>query len=148
MNTINIRPEYTLMNVEVSEDFRHFGGKLDLRDNQEISRVFAVLIDENTRKQLENMGFDYSIIRVRNSEVDRSFRYSLMIRVDYGICKPNIEVITEAKTICLDETKLGCLDSLDIDFANLTVVQSGIYNEKGKKLWSQAILKDMKAYSL
>lgn len=140
--------ECMLMNVEISDRCRHFGGILDPLDDEEFARIFAVLVDTDTGKQLELAGWNASVRRSFREEDDGPPSCALIVKIDYDICRPSVQVITDSREVSLDESKISCLDELEIDFANLTIVKGGLYNDRGKKIWTQAILKELKAYSL
>lgn len=136
------------MNVEIGERFRHFGGVLNPLESEDFTRYFVVLIDEETGRKLEQMGWDYAVRRHLIDNEDGPITSALMVKIDYDICQPSVEIITEDRAVRLEESRISCLDSAEIDFANITVVQGGLFDESGKKVWTQAILKDLKAYSL
>lgn len=140
--------ECTLMNVEIGERYRHFGGVLNPLESEDFSRYFIILIDDETGKKLEQMGWDYAVRRHFKDSEDGPVSSALMVKIDYDICRPLVEVITETQRIQLEENRISCLDSANIDFANITVVQGGLFDESGKKVWTQAILKDLKVFSL
>ena len=136
------------MNVEISESHRHFSGLLSPLEDEKFARYFNVLIDEETGKRLERSGWYFSVRENTDEDADSSSFYRLVVKVDYDICSPTVEVVTDTQIISLSEAQIGSLDYLDIDFANITVVQSGLFNVKGKQILTQAVLKDLKAYSL
>lgn len=138
--------ECTLLNVEVSDECRHFAGILDPYNNYSFTRVFAILIDTETGNQLKSMGWAVRFKKFSGSSC-ASNHCLLYVNIDYEYCQPSVELVINNQTIELDEKTIGCLDKMDIVFSNITISSGKPCQSMQNEVNTMAYLKSLKAYA-
>ena len=136
--------ECILMNVKISNQVRRFAGILNEFHNYEFNRFFGILTDEATGLQLRRIGFRTRIRKIQETRTGE-FPVLMHVSVDYGYNTPEIEAILDDRSFSLDESTIGSLDHMNIDYANLIVDQVVRYDENGEA-YMAAYLKSMKVY--
>jgi hypothetical protein len=81
--------------------FKNFAGKKDTY-NQNGVRMFSILLDEDTAKDMEDKGWR---IKVLENKKDPSMPAipSVKVRVSFGVVPPKIYMVTSKKKQLLDE---------------------------------------------
>ena len=141
---MNQNQEFMLMNVKFSDGFSRFGGMLDTGDYQ-IKRIFGVVTDEETESIFRDME-----INIRNRMIPETAEgeYGILVpvRIDYDLIRPDVTAIINDREIILDEKTISCLDSAELDYANLTVVPVVLHSDWTDSDYKQLFLKSMTVY--
>ena len=92
--------------------FKNFAGKKDTY-NQNGARMFSILLDEETAKDMEDKGWR---IKVLENKKDPSMPAipSVKVRVSFGVVPPKIYMVTSKKKQLLNEETVMLLDTAEI----------------------------------
>ena len=137
--------EFMLMNVKFSDGCRRFGGQLDFTDDYQFFRIFGIITDEQTGDLFRDMN-----INIRNRMIPETAEgeYGILVPVciDYDLIRPDVTAVIKDREIKLDEKTIGCLDSAELDYANLTVVPVDKHSDWTGNDYKQLYLKSMTVY--
>jgi len=132
-------PPIELRNVQIT--FRNFSGKPTRFDTQGGRRNFCILLDDETAKKLEDEQWKVKYLKPRE-EGDTPQAY-MQVKVAYNEWyTPSINVIAGDKMKQLNEDTVDTVDSLDIEFCDMTLNGRWFENADGNKGYS-AYLKEI-----
>jgi hypothetical protein len=120
--------------------FRNFAGK-EGQYNREGDRNFAVLLDEQVAKAMDEDGWNVKMLRPRSEEEGEEPQAYLPISVNFKGRPPRIVMITSRGRTNLDEDTVESLDWADIINVDLIVrPYEWVVNDKsGIKAYLQAL---------
>ena len=126
----------TLENITIA--FRNFAGKEDVY-NRPGDRNFAILLDDETARALEQDGWNVKYLRERE-EGDGQQAY-IQVAVSYKNRPPKICMITSKGMTYLGEAEVELLDWADIETADVTLnpYEWAVNNKSGTKAYLHAL---------
>jgi|ERR1043165_6114989 hypothetical protein len=126
----------TLENITIA--FRNFAGKEDVY-NRAGDRNFAILLDDETARALEQDGWNVKYLRERE-EGDGQQAY-IQVAVSYKNRPPKICMITSKGMTYLGEAEVELLDWADIETADVTLnpYEWAVNNKSGTKAYLHAL---------
>lgn len=115
--------------------FRNFEGRAGTFNN-EGDRSFCLVVDEETRDALENIGFNVRERRRQLDDGDEQITLYLPIKINFNSRRPpQINQVTSRGVTALDEDTVGSLDYAEIISAKISV-NAYNWHYAGKEGWS------------
>lgn len=120
--------------------FRNFAGK-EGQYNREGDRNFAVLLDDEVAKTMDEDGWNVKMLKPREEDEDDQPQAYLPISVNFKGRPPRIVLITSRGRTNLDETQIEMLDWADILNVDLIVrpYEWTVNGKQGIKAYLQSI---------
>lgn len=98
--------------------FRNFSGK-ESKFNRAGNRNFCVIFDRETGEELQEQGWNVSILQPRDEYEEPS--YKLQVAVAFGKIPPKVYMISGRRKTLLDEDTIGNLDFAEIENVDIII---------------------------